>query len=543
MSMVTRAWQALEAHAETLKTTHLRGLFERDPGRAERYRIEAAGWLLDYSKNRIDDRAVALLLDLARAAELEAWRERLFRGERINHTENRAVLHTALRDRSGGVLEVDGRDLLAEVRAERERLYRFAEAVRGGDWRGGTGEPIEDVVNIGIGGSDLGPRMVCEALAPYAEPRLRLHFVANIDGEDIHDVLQRCRPERTLFIVSSKSFTTQETLNNARAARQWFLEQGGREADLAKHFVAVTANNRLATEFGIGREQQFAMWDWVGGRYSLWSSIGLPIVIALGPAGFDALLDGAWAMDRHFREAPLEKNMPVILGLIGVWYNNVLGFQTHAILPYAQRLARLPEYLQQADMESNGKSVDRAGRPVERQTGPVIWGGVGTNAQHAFFQLMHQGTKPIPADFILFRESRAPWPPHQRMLLANALGQMEALMRGKTAEEVRAELAGRGVEGAAAEALLPYLVFEGNKPSNALLAERLEPKTLGALIALYEHKIFVQSVIWNINAYDQWGVEYGKQLARGLLEVLEGRAPAEGYSGSTLALLARLRGD
>jgi glucose-6-phosphate isomerase len=536
------AWQALARHADALGGAHMLDLFEADPDRAERFTLSAAGWRLDYSKNRITPETLEKLLALARQAELEAWRERMFGGEKINHTEDRAVLHTALRNRSGAPVTVDGEDVMPAVRAVGEKMREFAGAVRGGDWQGYTGRPITDVVNIGIGGSDLGPRMVCEALAPYIQSGLNIHFVSNIDGDHIHDTLQRCNAETTLFIVSSKSFSTQETLNNALAARAWFFEQGGPEDRVDKHFVAVTSNNKLATEFGIAPEAQFEMWDWVGGRYSLWSAIGLPIAVAVGMDRFEALLDGAYAMDRHFREAPLERNMPVILGLLGVWYNNFLGFETHAVLPYAQHLDYLPAYLQQGDMESNGKRINRRGEPVDYQTGPIIWGGTGTNAQHAFFQLMHQGTKPIPADFILARDSHSPLDNQQRMLLANGIAQMEALMRGKAAGQVEAELAERGLDEDRRRLLAPYMEFEGNKPANALWTEKLTPHTLGALIALYEHKIFVQGVIWDINSYDQWGVEYGKQMAKGVLKALEGAAPEDfEVSDSTRVLIEHLR--
>lgn len=535
------AWRALAEHAAGLESIHMRDLFAREPQRAEQMGCSAAGLFLDYSKNRINGETLKLLFDLARQADLEDWRARMFDGDRINHTEDRAVLHIALRNRSDRPISINGSDVMPVVRAVQAEMRAFAESVRAGQWVGYTGKPITDVVNIGIGGSDLGPFMVCRALKPYGQSGLRMHFVSNVDGTHIHDTVSACDPETTLFIVSSKSFSTQETLNNALAARAWFLDSGGVEKDIDKHFVAVTSNNALATEFGISPNAQFDMWDWVGGRYSLWSVIGLPIAIYLGMDRFEELLEGAFAMDEHFRTTALEQNMPVILALLGVWYNNFFGFETHAILPYIQHLASLPDYLQQADMESNGKSVDRDGNRVDYQTGPVIWGGTGTNAQHAFFQLMHQGTKPIPADFILARESHAPLANQQRMLLANGLAQMEALMKGKTAAEVSAELAARQVPEAKAQRLVPYQVFEGNKPSNAILMDKLTPKTLGALIALYEHKIFVQGVIWNINSFDQWGVEYGKQLAKGVLNALEDRPDDLDVSSSTQNLIHKLK--
>lgn len=532
------AWRTLADHAADLQSTHMRELFSSEPQRAEQMTCSAAGLFLDYSKNRITGQTLNHLFGLARQAGLEDWRARMFDGDKINHTEDRAVLHVALRNRSDRPIRISESDVMPAVRAVQADMQEFAEAVRTGQWVGYTGKPVTDVVNIGIGGSDLGPFMVCRALKPYGKPGLRIHFVSNVDGTHIHDTVQQCNPETTLFIVSSKSFSTQETLNNALAARAWFLDNGGVETDIDKHFVAVTSNNALATEFGISPDAQFEMWDWVGGRYSLWSAIGLPIAIYIGMDKFEELLDGAFAMDEHFRTAPLEQNMPVILALLGVWYNNFLGFETHAILPYIQHLASLPDYLQQADMESNGKSVDRDGNRVDYQTGPVIWGGTGTNAQHAFFQLMHQGTKPIPADFILARESHAPLANQQRMLLANGLAQMEALMKGKTAAEVSAELAARKVPQETAQRLVPYQVFEGNKPGNAILMDKLTPSTLGALIALYEHKIFVQGVIWNINSFDQWGVEYGKQLAKGVLKALENQPDGLDVSSSTQNLIA-----
>jgi glucose-6-phosphate isomerase len=545
MSALTesKAWRALAAHAETLHHTYMRDLFADDPQRTSRMVCEAAGLFLDYSKNRINNETLTLLFSLARQAELETWRTRMLAGDKINHTENRAVLHTALRYRSNRAIPLDGEDVMPKVRAVHIAMEKFTNAVRDGVWRGFSGEPLVDIVNIGIGGSDLGPATVSEALKPYRHPRLRMFFVSNIDGDHIHDVLQQCDPRTTLFIISSKSFSTQETLNNALAARAWFLENGGYERDINKHFVAVTSNNKLATEFGIAPDSQFEMWDWVGGRYSLWSAIGLPIAISIGMERFEELLHGAFVMDEHFCSTPLESNMPVILALLGIWYNNFLAYETQAILPYIQHLSGLPAYLQQADMESNGKSVDREGNSVDYQTGPVIWGGAGTNAQHAFFQLLHQGSKIIPADFILARRGHSPLAGQQRMLLANGLAQMEALMRGKTADEVAGELAGLGLPAELANRLTPYQVFDGNKPSNAIVMEQLTPVTLGALLALYEHKIFVQGVIWNINSFDQWGVEYGKQLAKGVLAALEGE-PDDGrfaVSASTARLINRLK--
>lgn len=517
----------------------MRHWFETDPQRAQRFNVSAAGWYLDYSKNRITTETLDLLLELARQAGVASLRDRMSGGGKINHTEDRAVLHTALRDFSGKPVTVDGHDVMPLVHAERKRIRDFSEAVRAGKWRGYDGRKIADVVNIGIGGSDLGPHMVCEALQPYAQPDLKMHFVSNIDGYHIHRTLQSCRPETTLFIISSKTFSTQETLNNAQAARAWFLQNGGPESGIDRHFAAVTSNNRLATEFGISPATQFSMWDWVGGRYSLWSAIGLPIAISIGMDRFEDLLRGAYAMDEHFRGAPLESNMPVILALLGVWYNNFFGYESFAILPYLQQLELLPDYLQQTDMESNGKRIDRDGSAVDYQTGPVLWGGVGTNAQHAFFQLLHQGTKVIPADFIIARQSHSPYSQQQRMLVANAVAQMETLMSGKTAAEAKREMS--ALPAGRQEFLAPYKEFAGNKPGNALLTEKLTPETLGALIALYEHKVFVQGAIWNINSYDQWGVEYGKQVAQTVLQALESGTAGGPVSSSTQSLVERLK--
>jgi glucose-6-phosphate isomerase len=535
----SKAWKALLKHHSSIKDGHMRQWFESDPQRAQRFNLSAAGWYLDYSKNRITAETLVLLLDLARQAELESWRERMFAGDKINHTESRAVFHAALRNFSGRPAVVDGHDVMPLITAERKRMRDFSEAVRGGKWRGYSGQQITDVVNIGIGGSDLGPHMVCEALQPYAQRGLRTHFVSNVDGYHIDRILQPCRPDTTLFIISSKTFSTQETLNNAQAARAWFLQNGGAEGSVDKHFVAVTSNNKLAAEFGISPAAQFSMWDWVGGRYSLWSAIGLPIAVSIGMDRFEDLLRGAHAMDEHFRNAPLQANMPVILALLGVWYNNFFGYESCAILPYIQQLELLPDYLQQTDMESNGKRIDRNGQAVDYQTGPVLWGGVGTNAQHAFFQLLHQGTKVIPADFIMARQSHSPYAQQQRMLVSNAVAQMETLMSGKTAAEAQREMS--GLPASQQQFLAAYKEFAGNKPSNALLTDKLTPETLGALIALYEHKVFVQGVIWNINSFDQWGVEYGKQVAQTVLKALEAGTAGTPVSGSTQSLVERLK--
>ena len=533
----TPAWRALVVHRDELGERHLRELFAADPARFERFSLRAAGLFLDYSKNRIDERSLGLLTGLARERGLEAARAAMFAGRRINTTEDRAVLHVALRNRGHEPVEVDGRDVMPAVREVLERIGRFADAVRDGRWRGYTRETITDVVNIGIGGSDLGPAMACQALAADGDPRLTMHFVSNVDGDQLAGVLAKLRPERTLFVVASKTFTTVETMTNAASARAWFLAGGGAAADVAKHFVAVSTNTARVAAFGIDPANMFEFWDWVGGRYSLWSAVGLPIALYIGRERFGELLDGAHAMDRHFVEAPLEANMPVILGLLGVWYRGFFGATSLSVAPYAQALARLPAYLQQLEMESNGKSVTRDGRPVDTPTCPVIWGEPGTNGQHAFFQLLHQGTDPIPVDFVVPLAPRHGLPDHHRLLLANCIAQSRALMAGKTADEVRAELAAGGMSGDALEALVPHRVFPGNRPSNTLLLPALSPHALGALIALYEHKVFVQSVIWDINPFDQWGVELGKALAGRILPELGTAGPVSSHDPSTKGLI------
>jgi glucose-6-phosphate isomerase len=520
----------------------MRERFASDPRRFEKFSLQLDDLLLDYSKNRIDDETMDLLLDLARQAEVERWRERMFEGEKINTTEDRAVLHVALRNRSDRPILVDGRDVMPEVNAELRKMERFSAQVRAGEWRGFTGELVTDVVNIGIGGSDLGPVMVTEALKPYAHERLRLHFVSNVDGAHLHETLKGLRPESTLFVVASKTFTTQETMCNAHSARRWLLASLGDESAVARHFVAVSTNPSAVSTFGIDPENMFVFWDWVGGRYSLWSAIGLPIVLAIGMERFEEMLDGAHAMDEHFRTAPLKRNMPVVLAMLGIWYRNFAGARSHALLPYDQYLHRFPAYFQQGDMESNGKFVNRRSERVDYDTGPIIWGEPGTNGQHAFYQLIHQGTELIPADFIAAAEPQHPLGHHHTILLANCLAQGEALMRGKTAVETRAELEAQGLGGSALETLLPHKVFEGNRPTNTILYRRLDPHTLGKLIALYEQKIFVQGIVWNINSFDQWGVELGKQLANRLLPELEDTDnPVSSHDGSTNGLANYLK--
>ncbi len=537
----TPAWKALRAHCREVAGLHMRDLFDADPRRFDRLSLSLGDFLFDFSKNRITERTMALLADLARQADVEGWRARMFAGQRINATEDRAVLHTALRTPPGIRIEVDGEDVMEAVRAELGKMRTFTVAVRGGIWKGHTGQRIRDVVNIGIGGSDLGPAMACQALTPYHHPELSLHFVSNVDGTHIAETLGRLDPESVLFIVASKTFTTQETLANAHTARRWLVEALG-EAAVARHFVALSTNAEAVSAFGIEVANMFEFWDWVGGRYSLWSAIGLAVALAVGSERFSELLAGARSMDEHFLSAPLEANMPVVMALIGIWNTCFLGAASHAVLPYDQYLARLPAYLQQAEMESNGKGVTRDGHAVDYATAPVLFGEAGTNGQHSFYQLIHQGPRPVPCDFIAAAESHNPISDHHRILLSNFLAQTEALMRGKTEAEARAELAAAGLSGKALERLLPHKVFEGNRPTNSILVRRFDPRTLGMLIALYEHRIFVQGVIWRINSFDQWGVELGKQLAQAIQPELEmGEAPARGHDSSTNGLIDHYR--
>ncbi|CAB4244061.1 Glucose-6-phosphate isomerase [Methylacidimicrobium sp. AP8] len=538
------SWRKLEEHHAQIRSLHLRDLFREDPERAERFSVSLEDIVFDYSKNRITNQTLDLLLQLAREAELPRWIEKMFAGEKINVSERRAVLHIALRKPRGSSVFVDGKDVMPEVHAVLDRMREFSESVRTGRWHGYTGRPIQDVVNIGIGGSDLGPMMVTRALRPY-HSSLRLHFVSNIDGTHLVETLRGLDPETTLFLVSSKSFGTLETLTNARSARAWFLDKAKDPAAVAKHFVAISTNEKAVVAFGIDKKNMFPFWDWVGGRYSLWSAIGLSIVLAIGMDRFEELLAGAHAADEHFRTAPLEKNIPVLMGLLGIWYNNFFQASTHAVFPYDQYLEFLPAYLQQADMESNGKHVQKDGTPVAVTTGPILWGAPGTNGQHAFFQLLHQGTKLVPADFLVPAQSHNPLGPsdeHHRMLLANCLAQTEALLRGRTAEEVRAEMEAAGLAAEDIARLTPHRVCEGNRPSNTFLFRKLTPRTLGSLIALYEHKIFVQGTIWNIDSFDQWGVELGKQLAQNLLPEISGEPARKPHDSSTERLLRLVRG-
>lgn len=530
-------WQALEKHHQSMATTHMRDMFAADPRRFEKLSLQWKDILLDYSKNRVTAETMSLLFDLARQSDVEGWREKMFGGDRINGTEDRAALHTALRNRSNRPIMVDGKDVMPDVNAVLEHMRSFSNSVRSGEWKGYAGEAIVNVVNIGIGGSDLGPVMVTEALKPYGKAGLNVHFVSNVDGTHLAEVLKKVRPETTLFIIASKTFTTQETLTNAESARAWFLESAKDVVHVAKHFVALSTNAKAVSKFGIDTKNMFEFWDWVGGRYSLWSAIGLSIAVYIGFENFEELLTGAYEMDEHFRSAPIEGNMPVILGLLGIWYNNFFGAQAHAILPYDQYMHRFPAYFQQGDMESNGKSFDRNGNRVDYSTGPVIWGEPGTNGQHAFYQLIHQGTKLIPADFIAPIETHNPVGEHHQILLSNFFAQTEALMRGKTRDEARTELQAPGMSGDALEKLLPHKAFEGNRPTNSILFKKLIPRTLGSLIALYEHKIFVQGIIWNINSFDQWGVELGKQLAKAILPELESPGNVTTHDASTNGLI------
>lgn len=530
-------WQALQEHYDTMKGVHLRDLFA-DTGRFPKYTVDNRdiGLFLDYSKNIVTDQTMKLLLDLARSAQVEEYRDRMFSGEKINWTENRAVLHVALRNRANTPIEVDGHDVMPDINAALAKMKIFTEQVRGGEWKGATGKRITDVVNIGIGGSDLGPLMVCEALKHYADGP-RCHFVSNVDGTDIAETLKTIEPETTLFLVASKTFTTQETMTNAATARAWLVEKLGDNA-VASHFAALSTNADEVAKFGIDTDNMFVFWDFVGGRYSLWSSIGMSIALRVGFERFEELLEGAHAMDRHFVETPLERNMPVLLALLGIWYNNFFGAQTYALLPYDQYLKRFAAYFQQGDMESNGKTIDRDGNRVDYQTGPIIWGEPGTNGQHAFYQLIHQGTKLIPADFIGFVNSLNPVGDHHIKLTANLFAQTEALAFGLPREKVVEQLRAAGKSDSEIAALAPHKTFEGNKPTNTLLIDKLTPRTLGALIAMYEHKIFTQGVVWRINSFDQWGVELGKVLAKAIIPELEKGEPGD-HDCSTQGLIRR----
>ena len=536
----TPAFQALSAHYAEAREWHMRALFAQEADRFDRFSVEAAGLLLDYSKNRLNATTMRLLLQLAHERGVEQRRAAMFAGEKINITEHRAVLHTALRMPRNSVLLVDGQNVMQEVHAVLDHMRAFTERVRSGAWTGHTGKPITDIVNIGIGGSDLGPEMVCRALRPFIHPRLAMHFVSNVDGHDLDAVLAKINPETALFIVASKTFTTRETMLNAQSAREWFLARAA-EAALPKHFVAVSTNTRAVADFGIDPENMFPFWDWVGGRYSVWSAIGLPVALAIGFDGFAEFLGGGHAMDQHFQTAPLERNMPVLLALIGVWYRNFFGDASLSIAPYHQDLSQFPAYLQQLEMESNGKRVTLGGAAVDYSTCPIVWGDVGTNGQHAYFQLLHQGTTIAPVDFIAALKPAHDLPGHHTVLLANCFAQSEAFMLGKTADEVRAEMRAQQIDEQEIEMLLPHRTFPGNRPSNTILMDTLSPATLGALIALYEHKVFVQGVIWDVNSFDQWGVELGKILAKNIETELTGNVHPKAHDSSTNALIARAK--
>ncbi len=532
----TKAWNALQKHFEATKDVTIAELFAADSKRAATFRAEYKDILLDYSKNRIDKKGMKLLFDLAKEAKLQENIEAMFTGKKINETEGRAVLHIALRNRSNTPIKVDGKDVMPEVNAVLKQMSAFCDKVRSGEWKGYTGKPIRNIVNIGIGGSDLGPKMACEALKAFGTPALRCFFISNVDGFHLCDTLRGLDPAETLFIVASKTFTTQETMTNANTARNWVLSSFASTEAIAKHFVAVSTNAEEVSKFGIDVKNMFAFWNWVGGRYSLCSAIGLPIMLQIGPKHFEEMLEGHHEMDNHFRTAPLEKNLPVIMALLGIWYNNFYGAQSYAILPYDQAMHRFAAHLQQVSMESNGKSVDKQGKRVTWQTGPVIWGEPGTNSQHSFFQLLHQGTKLIPGDFIGFCRSQTPVGDHHKKLMANFVAQTEALAFGKSTKQVKAE------EKGISDALAAQKTFEGNRPTNTILADQLDPRTLGRLMALYEQKIFTQGVIWNIFSFDQWGVQLGKVLAKNILKDFSAPADAPlAHDASTNQIIARLK--
>jgi len=532
------AWRALAEHYTRIKDLHMRELFAEEPERFDKFSIKFNDILLDYSKNRITEETLQLLLQLARESDLAGWIQRMFSGQHVNNTEDRAVLHTALRNRSNTPVMTDGKDVMPEINQVLDHMSRFSAAVRNGEWRGFSGKRITDIVNIGIGGSDLGPYMVTSALQPYWQDGLNVHFVSNVDGTDISETLEKINPETSLFIIASKTFTTKETMANANTSREWFLKYGGAGSEHIKHhFVAVSTNARAVADFGIDTDNMFGFWDWVGGRYSLWSAIGLSIALCIGMDGFESLLEGAHDMDKHFATAGWQDNIPVILGLIGIWYRNFFNASNHAILPYDHYLRLLPLYLQQADMESNGKRITRSGKHVDYKTGPIIWGAPGTNGQHAFFQLIHQGTELIPADFILPIHTHNPVGRHHAVLAANCLAQTEALMRGRTLAEAELELKQQGMSEESVRQLKYHKEFPGNQPTNTLLISQLTPRALGSLIAMYEHKIFVQGVIWRINSFDQWGVELGKQLADVIESELDSDKPCTEHDSSTNGLV------
>jgi glucose-6-phosphate isomerase len=532
------AWQALEAHARDMQNQHMSDLFDEDDLRFAKFSLQSPNILLDYSKNLITEETRKALFDLAKECDLESYRDKMFAGEKINRTEDRAVLHVALRDKSGESLQLDGDDVHAQVSHELERMRSLVAQVRGGDWRGYTGKAMTDIVSIGIGGSNLGPLMVTEALSGYSDGSLNVHYVSNVDGFQIAQTLRELDPETTLFVVASKTFTTLETMTNARSAEAWFMDKAKDKSFVNRHFIAVSSNRAKAMEFGVAEENIFDMWDWVGGRFSLWSAIGLPIALNLGMEIFEQLLEGAFEMDRHFRTEPLAKNAPVMLALMGIWNNNFLGRKAHALLPYDQCLHRLPAYMQQAEMESNGKSVNWSGERIDYSSVPLIWGEVGINGQHAFYQCLHQGTQIVPADFIGSVEPTIAVKGHHDALMANFFAQSEAMMRGISAEQVREELTAKGVSPERIDEIVQHKVHEGNRPTNTLLMQKVDARSLGSLIALYEHKIFVQGIIWEVHSFDQWGVELGKVLANGILDELapEAEVSAE-HDASTRNLI------
>ena len=534
-------WQTLSSLAESVKSAHMRDWFANDAQRAERLQASACGIFLDYSKNRVTDDVLTALFDLADAQGVDAQKAAMFDGEIINTTEGRAVLHTALRNFSGNPVMVDGKDVMPEVLATLDKIQAFTHSIHSGEHKGYTGKAIKHIVAIGIGGSFLGPKIMTEALKPYRTDAVKVHFVANVDGCHIHDVLSERDHEDTLIVMSSKSFSTQETLQNTLTAKAWFLKQGGTQEDIAKHFVAVSSNVKAATEFGIAEENIFPMWDWVGGRYSLWSAIGLPISLALGFDNFKGLLEGAYAMDEHFKTAPKEQNLPVLLAVLGVWYRNFFDAQSQVLLPYYHYLRGLPAYVQQLDMESNGKLVTQAGEAIDYETGPIIWGSEGTNGQHSFHQLIHQGHGVIPVDFLMPLNVPNQDDTHHAMLASNCFGQAQALMQGKTFEDCYADLNGKGLDDAEQTRLAQHKTMPGNKPSNTILFEKLDPFTLGALVAMYEHKVFVQGVIWQLNSFDQWGVELGKVLGNQVLAGIQGDADSADFDSSTQQLINRFK--
>jgi len=543
MSQINQSsiWQSLNQHKKDIESISLREMFASDANRFNRFHIQLNDLLLDYSKHRISEETMNLLMKLAREADIEGWRDRMFSGEKINSTEHRAVLHTALRYQGQKAIISEGEDVMPRVRHVLKKMATFTEGVRSGQWRGFSGKAITSIINIGIGGSDLGPAMVCQALKPYGSKTITPYFVSNVDGADLAQALEKCDPETTLFIVASKTFTTQETMTNAFSAREWFLNKASDSTHIKKHFVALSTNKHAVTSFGIDPDNMFEFWDWVGGRYSLWSAIGLSIALYVGMDQFEELLKGGFEMDEHFKTAPIEKNIPIIMGLLGIWYINFFHYSTHAILAYDQGLSKLAAYLQQADMESNGKFINRDGEYVNFHTGPVLWGEVGTNGQHAFYQLLHQGTEIVPADFIMPIQSHYKigknGNEHHKILLSNFVAQTQSLMMGKTYDEARIEIEKQGFEGEDIESFIPQKTFEGNRPTSSILFEKLTPKTLGRLIAMYEHKIFTQGIIWGINSFDQWGVEYGKQIAKKVLPQLNDKTHSDAFDSSTNALI------